>query len=462
MVHFKITDKMCQELKNHLHNGDGLEALAFVLCGRLNHENNNWLLAHEIFPMPYEKCERDFDHVSWKTEPIEHLLEKAKNKGFAIVKVHSHFKLNSDFSELDDISDKSFFEAVYGWSNSDLPHASVVMYPDGSMKGRTIESDMSFKTIPKITVLGSSINQFQNNDLKDRAIGKEFIRNQQTFGKKTTQILLDLKVGVVGCSGTGSPVIEQLVRLGVGIIVLVDDDNVEHNNLNRIIGSTISDADIGKLKVNAIKDHIERIGLNTKVITFPKKIQESREALDSLASCDFIFGCVDSIEGRFYLNLISTYYLVPLIDIGVKLVADGDGGIDSINGNIHYINPGSETLLERKVFTQEQLTAESLKRISPQEYKKRKAYFDNLDVESPAVISVNMTFAAFAVNEMLGRFHHYRYSDNTKFSQTCINLSDWDINTKTVNETKSKSARGYVGIGNLEPEMEIYVSKTAV
>ena len=151
-----------------------------------------------------------------------------------------------------------------------------------------------------------------------------------------------------------------------------------------------------------------------------------------------------------------------MIDIGVKLVADGDGGIDSINGNIHYINPGSETLLERKVFTQEQLTAESLKRISPQEYKKRKAYFDNLDVESPAVISVNMTFAAFAVNEMLGRFHHYRYSDNTKFSQTCINLSDWDINTKTVNETKSKSARGYVGIGNLEPEMEIYVSKTAV
>ena len=211
--------------------------------------------------------------------------------------------------------------------------------------------------------------------LKIQLLAKEFIRNQQAFGKKTTRMLRDLKVGVVGCSGTGSPVIEQLVRLGVGTIVLVDSDIVEYKNLNRIVGSTSADADAGRLKVDAIKQHIEKIGLGTKVITYPVLIQESREALDSLASCNIILGCVDSFEGRFYLNLISTYYLVPLIDIGVKLVADGEGGIDSINGNIHYVNPGSETLLERKVYTQEQLTAESLRRISPQEYEKRKAYF---------------------------------------------------------------------------------------
>lgn len=461
MVHFKITDKMCQELKNHLHNGDGLEALAFVVCGRLNHGSDNWMLAHEVFLMPYEKCSRDVDYVSWKTEHIEHLLEKAKDKGFAIVKVHSHFMSNSDFSELDDVSDKSFFDAVYGWSNSDLPHASIVMYPDGSMMGRTIESDMSFTAIPRITIVGENITRFSNG-FQDPDIGREFVRNQQAFGDKTTKMLQSLKVGVVGCSGTGSPVIEQLVRLGVGTIVLADADFIEYKNLNRIIGSISADALGDRLKVEAIKNHIERIGLGTRVITFPTLIQESRETIDSLASCDIIFGCVDSVEGRFYLNLISTYYLVPLIDIGVKLVADGEGGIDSINGNIHYINPGSETLLERGVFTQEQLTAETLRRVSPQEYEKRKAYFANLDVESPAVISVNITLAAFAVNEMLARFHPYRYRDNTKFSHTCINLSDWDVNTKEAKKSKSKSALRDVGIGNLETEMEIYVSEKIV
>ncbi|WP_147415819.1 HesA/MoeB/ThiF family protein [Ulvibacterium marinum] len=461
MVHFKITDKMCQELKNHLHNGDGLEALAFVVCGRLNHEGDNWLLAHEVFLMPYEKCSRNVDYVSWKTEHIEHLLEKAKDKGFAIVKVHSHFITNSDFSELDDVSDSSFFEAVYGWSDSELPHASILMYPDGSMMGRTIQSDMSFAAIPKITVVGDSIRSF-TNCFQIESVGKEFIRNQQAFGEKTTKILRGLKVGVVGCSGTGSPVIEQLVRLGVGTIVLVDADLIEHKNLNRIVGSTSADAEAKRLKIEAIKKHIERMGLGTKVIIFPTLIQESREAIDTLASCDIIFGCVDSVEGRFYLNLISTYYLVPLIDVGVKLVADGEGGIDSINGNIHYVNPGSKTLLERGVFTQEQLTAESLRRMSPQEYEKRKAYFDNLDVESPAVVSVNMTFAAFAVNEMLARFHPFRYRDNSRFANTCINLSDWDINTQVVRESKSKSALRDIGVGNLEPQMELYVSEETV
>ncbi|WP_396632755.1 HesA/MoeB/ThiF family protein [Maribacter sp. R86514] len=460
MVHFKITDKMCQELKSHLHNGDGLEALAFIICGRLNHEGDNWLLAHEIFLMPYEKCSRDVNYVSWKTKHIEHLLDKAKDKGFAIVKIHSHFMLDSDFSELDDISDKSFFESVYGWSNSDLPHASIIMYPDGSMKGRTIENDMSFSAIPKITVVGNDIKNFQF--FERASVGKEFIRTQQAFGEKTTKLLRGLKIAVIGCSGTGSPVIEQLVRLGVGTLVLADGDFIEYKNLNRIIGSTFADAKANTLKVLALKNHIEKIGLGTKVITFPSLIQENRKAIDTLASCDMIFGCVDSFEGRFYLNLISTYYLVPLIDIGVKLVADGNGGVDSINGNIHYVNPGSETLLERGVFTQEQLTAESLRRISPHEYEKRKTYFDNLDIESPAVISVNMTFASFAVNEMLARFHPFRYSDNIKFSHTCINLSDWDINRSEVKETESKSALRHIGIGNIEPELEIYDSETVI
>src|SRR5690606_4144811 len=158
-------------------------------------------------------------------------------------------------------------------------------------------------------------------------------------------------------------VIEQLVRLGVGTIVLVDSDLIEQKNLNRIVGSNSADANDKRLKVEAIKNHIERMGLGTKVIIFPTLIQESRKAIDALAGCDVVFGCVESVEGRFYLNLISTYYLVPLIDIGVKLVADGEGGIDSINGNIHYVNPGLKTLLERGVFTQEQLIAESLRRM---------------------------------------------------------------------------------------------------
>ena len=186
-------------------------------------------------------------------------------------------------------------------------------------------------------------------------------RNKQAFGEKTIEILKNLKIGVVGCSGTGSPTIEQLVRLGVGELVLVDPDKGELANINRIYGLTIDDVKHSRLKVESIKKHIQNIGLETVVNAFPCLVQESQDVINELATCDLIFGCVDSAEGRHYLNLISHYYLVPLIDIGVKLSADGIGGIDSINGNIHYVSPGSVSLLERKVYSSEKLVEDEFK-----------------------------------------------------------------------------------------------------
>ncbi|PKV49213.1 ThiF family protein [Aquimarina sp. MAR_2010_214] len=452
-MHIKLTSKMHQELKSHLHPGDGLEALAFAVCGRLNFGKDNWLFVHELFLMPYDKCDRKVDSIRWKTEYVEDILEKARTKGFGIIKLHSHPRFATDFSDLDDISDTTFFESVYGWTDTPLPHASVIMFPDGSLKGRLIAEDLSFQPIKKISIIGENIEVFEKHT-KCIQLSRAFKRNEQTFGKKTTDLLSNLKVAVIGCSGTGSPVIEQLVRLGVGELVLIDSDIVEEKNLNRIIGTTLQDAKNGRYKVDVLKEYIENIGLNTKVTVCPVLLQESREAMDELASCDVIFGCLDSIEGRYVLNLMSTYYLIPLVDIGVKLVADGEGGIDSINGNIHYVYPGSQTLIERKVFTIDQLSAESLERISPEEHQNRQVYFDNIEVDSPAVISVNMIYASLGVNEMLNRLHPFRYGNNSKYSHTCFNLTDWDINISSTELSTSMLDNKYIGVGNLEPDLK--------
>lgn len=457
-MHIKITEVMHQELKNHLHCGDGLEALAFALCGRLNHNNDDFLLVHKLYLVPYSKCDRSEYTVSWKTKDVEHILEEALSIGFGVVKFHSHFLTNSDFSHLDDKSDKTFFDSVYGWVNNDLPHASVVMYPDGSMKGRTINPDLSYTSVYKISVIGESIKVFSDFN-KNTTISGAFKRNSQTFGAKTVNILQGMKIGVIGCSGTGSPLIQMLFRLGVGTLVIIDPDILGYENLNRIVLSLMSDADKKALKVDVLKKHIENVNIGTEVITYPCLIQESREAINELASCDFIFGCMDSVEGRHYLNLISTDYLVPMSDIGVKLVADGKGEIDSIVGNVHYVYPNSSTLLERGVYTHEQLSAESLKRVSEEEYNNRQAYFENAEVESPAVISVNSMCSSVAVNDMLGRIHPYRYGDNSKYSHTVINLTDWDFNSYSVGKTIDKLHYENVGVGNLEPNLQLYVSE---
>ncbi len=457
-MHIKITEEMHQELKNHLHIGDGLEALAFALCGRLKNKNQEFLLVHKLHLVSYDKCERTENTVSWKTIDVEDLIEEAHKKGLGIVKFHSHFINNSDFSHLDDKSDQTFFDSVYGWVDNDLPHASVVMYPDGSMKGRIVNSDLSFTNVDKISIIGESIKVFSDFS-KYLFISDAFKRNSQTFGSKTVNILQGMRIGIIGCSGTGSPLIQMLFRLGVGTLVIIDPDIMGYENLNRIVLSKMSDADKRTLKVEVLKKHIENVNIGTEVIAYSCLIQESREAINELASCDFIFGCMDSVEGRHYLNLISTDYLVPMSDIGVKLVADGEGEIDSIVGNVHYVYPNSKTLLERGVYTHDQLSAESLKRISKEEYNNRQAYFENAEVESPAVISVNSMCSSVAVNDMLGRIHPYRYGDNSKYSHTVINLTDWDFNSYSVGKTIDKLHYENVGVGNLEPNLQLYVSE---
>ena len=64
--------------------------------------------------------------------------------------------------------------------------------------------------------------------------------------------LRHLRVGVVGCGGTGSAVAMLLARLGVGQIALFDEDVVERTNLNRLHGARQSDADAMRPKVQAV------------------------------------------------------------------------------------------------------------------------------------------------------------------------------------------------------------------
>ena len=67
-------------------------------------------------------------------------------------------------------------------------------------------------------------------------------------------------MAIVGCSGTGSIVIEQLARLGVGAFVLADPDIIEAKNLNRIPNSTLEDADRRTPKVLVAKRMIDALG----------------------------------------------------------------------------------------------------------------------------------------------------------------------------------------------------------
>lgn len=423
MNSLRISGIQHEMLYSHLFPGDGNEAVAILLCGRSQFQGNHALLVQEVIPVPYEVCiERKPDFVHWPTDFINPLLEKAAKRHLALIKIHCHPEGYDRFSSLDDESDSLLFTSIHAWLDDDLPHASCVMLPDGRIFGRFFHHDMTSEKIHKVSVAGSDYHQWRYCEDNHNINEQGQTRNLQTFGQGTTKLLNALKVGVVGCSGTGSPTVEMLARHGVGTLVVVDPDYIDTVNLNRIVGSTQEDAVTKRPKVDVMERTILSIGLGTMVIKYASNIINS-EVIKELADCDFLFGCVDSAEGRHIMNLISSHYLIPLIDMGVKLDADGSGGIDRINGSVHYVQPGGSSLISREVYDTEKARAEGIKRLNQEEFH-RNGYLAAVGESSPAVISINMQVASTAVIEFLARIHAFRSEPNESIDVVRLDISE--------------------------------------
>ena len=260
-----------------------------------------------------------------------------------------------------------------------------------------------------------------------------------------------LSVAVVGCSGTGGPLIEMLARLGVGRLVLIDPDVVEMKNLNRIPNSRLEDAYLKRPKVEVMARAIAAMGLHTEVEIIQGDLA-SPETVKAVAGCDVAFGCMDSIEGRHLLNRLATFYLLPYFDLGVRLDADGNGGIENAAGTIHFIRPDGSTLKDRRVYTSEELEADGLRRTDPATYRERVrvGYIRGVREDRPAVISINTQVASAAVNELLARLHRYRLDGNDEFATVRLNFMDG----RTYPEREPAASRmffKYAGQGDVAP-----------
>ena len=78
-----------------------------------------------------------------------------------------------------------------------------------------------------------SENENRENDMLN-----QFSRTQLLLGEEAMEKLKNSRVAVFGIGGVGGYVCEALVRSGVGVFDLIDDDKVCLTNLNRQIIAT--------------------------------------------------------------------------------------------------------------------------------------------------------------------------------------------------------------------------------
>ncbi len=451
-VTLTLTARQRTELARHLLPDDGCEAVAILLCGWASGSTPLRLLVRQVHLVPHEACDRRPDAVTWPTELIVPWLANADKLGLAVVKIHGHRGYDR-FSQTDDESDRLLFPSLYAWADRSPVHASAILMDDGRLFGRVVTEDGRFEPLQAVQVIGDEIERFARGGGAD-AVPEHGRRIAQTFGGGTFERLRQLKVGVVGCSGTGSPVIEQLARNCVGALVLVDPDHVEDKNLNRIANTTRADAEQGRLKVDVAARAIAAMGLGTSVQTLASTLFDP-VVVRELASCDVLFGCMDTIDGRHLLNKLATFYLIPYFDLGVKIEADGLGGVNQVCGSVHYLQPGGSSLLSRHVYSLEQVRAAGMMRTDPQQYQRllEEGYLRGVQEDRPAVVQLNTLIASLAVNEFLARLHPYRLDPNADHAVTRISLSHGIFEHEADGEPCPVLAR-HAGRGDVEPLLD--------
>jgi proteasome lid subunit RPN8/RPN11 len=453
-VRLAISGRHHRQLAAHLFPGDGNEAVAFALCGRARRRDLELLVVQDIVPIPHEACRVRTPHtVAWPGAAMEPVLARAAARGLAVVKVHSHPTGYEWFSTTDDVAERDMFPSVFAWLDTDAPLASLIMLPDGRLVGRAVLESGDGLPLDGIRIAADDFKFLQYGHEESEAVVPDHgMRIAQTFGERTFRLLRRLRIGVVGASGTGSIVIEQLARNCVGELVVVDPDEVEDKNLNRILNSTATDAAVRANKAMVQTRAVNAMKLGTRVRTFSSDLLE-REVVEALSTCDVLFGCMDSVDGRHVLNKLASTYVIPLIDVGVRLDADGHGGIDSIWLAVHTVLPGGSSLLSRRVYSQEDLQAAFLRRTDPHAYEQQRklGYVKGVMVDRPAVISVNMEAAGAAVNEFLARVHPYRVAPNGRFAVRRISLSDPEVSESLGDGEPCRAMARVVGLGDEEP-----------
>lgn len=130
------------------------------------------------------------------------------------------------------------------------------------------------------------------------------------IGGPGQQKLAAARVLIVGAGGVGGPAALYLAAAGVGVIGLVDDDQVSLSNLQRQI--LFSDADIGAPKVQAAATRLAMTNPHVAVERHTLRLTpENAAAL--IAAHDLVLDGTDDFETRFAVNAACVVAGKPLV-----------------------------------------------------------------------------------------------------------------------------------------------------
>lgn len=413
-IDMTLQERHLETLRSLLLHEDRVERAAYILLGGSEIGADPWdrqsrlrLTSFEILAIPPDDViSASAQHVTWSTRSYVGLLRRAQAEGLVAGIVHVHPGGPAAFSEQDDRNEANLSQLARNRNGENARVLSLLLTGDGEIRAR-LWLDSRAAVHVNVSVVGRRISFHRQaaGNYDTRA----FDRQALAFGPELTPRLRELRVGIVGCGGTGSATAMLLARLGVGQIVLFDDDIVDVTNLNRLHGATRSDADALRAKVDVVARELSDMALGTRVVPIRVWVGEA-QSRDALKSCDVIFGCTDDHAGRLLLNRLAYFYLIPVVDMGLAIDPRAGGGVRELSGRVTVLGPGAPCLLCRGVIDPILARDEDLRRQHPEEYERRKreAYVRGGGNPAPAVVTFTTATACLAVDELLQALTGFR------------------------------------------------------
>jgi molybdopterin/thiamine biosynthesis adenylyltransferase len=395
-----LWDELCAALDDQSETAGVIAARAVDGSGA---DGTTYLARRLTWAPPETYLERHRHGLALSSPGWVPAVREALATGDIPVFVHTHLGGQRVFSSRDDEVDAKLIAALPAMGGGRylaLVVAGTRQTPTAAARAYTF-TGTSAVPADKIRIAGDSIRIITppttataGGDADDET----FDRQIRMFGPAGQRALGALSVAVVGAGGTGSAVAEQLTRLGVGTLTLIDDDVVTGPTPTRGYGMTT--ADTGRPKAEVLAEHLQKIGLPTRVSSVTAPIQDVA-ALSRLGAADVVFSCVDGHGARLILNRWAYAYLAPVIDVAILVSADA-GTVSGIDGRVTWLGPGTACLLCRGRIDPALAYAEILE---PEERKRLagEGYAQEAQTRQPAVVTLTSLVASLATTELLQR-----------------------------------------------------------
>lgn len=337
---------------------------------------------------PSDYLQRERLRATLSPEFVARGLKRARSGGLSLILVHTHpFQDWPTFSEIDDEGERSIAPTLHARAPGGN-HGALVVGRTG-FAARLFDADgVATGAIGGIVDAGAD-PRFHGSDPDARFDPALYDRNVRAFGRGGQAALGRLRVAIVGLGGTGSFAAEELARLGVGALLLIDDEAIELSNLNRVVGSGLED--VGREKVEVAARSVSRANPDCEVETVTGNV-----VLESVArrliDCDFILCCTDSHGSRAVINQVAYQYLVPCIDVGVRIDAVEER-VTSATYRVQMLAPGLPCLICHPL-----LNPEAVRRdLMSEDARDADPYVVGFHEPQPAVVSLNGTATSSAV-----------------------------------------------------------------